>query len=112
MPLCLVYTNMKRTDLDEKFEERMAKCIAEVTQLPLEYIYVTIHPESPTFCAGSRDPAMWCQIHCKKIFQDTANLQEYYKKFFETLKETTKLPGNRIVVELFDVPVALAQLGN
>jgi hypothetical protein len=36
MPLCLIYTNMKRGDLSDDFEERVAKCIAETAQFPLE----------------------------------------------------------------------------
>ena len=36
MPLCLINTNIKREDLANDFEERVAKCIAETAQFPLE----------------------------------------------------------------------------
>lgn len=38
---------------------------------------------------------MICQIHAKKAFEDEKNVDGLYSKIFETLKETTKMPGKR-----------------
>ncbi|XP_045171810.1 uncharacterized protein LOC123533903 [Mercenaria mercenaria] len=112
MPICVLYTNMKRSELDKNIEERMARCISETLDKPLEIVFVSLFAETPSFCAGSRDPSMICQIHSKKVFDDPNKVSGYYPKFFETLKETTKLPGNRIIVELFSVPETHAEIGN
>ncbi|XP_060607179.1 uncharacterized protein LOC132759429 [Ruditapes philippinarum] len=103
---------MKRGDLSDDFEERVAKCIAETAQFPLEFCFVTTHTDMRSFCASSKDPAMICQLNSMYIFNDEANFDKYYTSLFTVLKETTRLPGKRILVELVACPDKMAKLGD
>jgi hypothetical protein len=36
MPICLLYTNLKRSDIDVNLEEKVARCISETLNRPFE----------------------------------------------------------------------------
>ena len=63
----------------------------------LQHVFVTLIAETPSFCAGSREPSMICQVQSKEVFADQSKIAAYYPKFFEVLKQATNIPGNRFV---------------
>ncbi|XP_060571971.1 D-dopachrome decarboxylase-like [Ruditapes philippinarum] len=111
MPICLLYTNLKRSDIDVNLEENVARCISETLNRPFEHVFVTLIAETPSFCAGSREPSMVCQVQSKEVFEDPSKISGYYPKFFEILKQATNIPGNRIVLSFQHVPDANADIG-
>ncbi|KAL4224101.1 hypothetical protein ACF0H5_017555 [Mactra antiquata] len=112
MPLCLFFTNLKRSDLPEDLEERMAKTVSDVLNQPVEWVFCMSHCDMPAFLAGSRDPGMVCQIHAKVIFNNEALAKESFPKLFPVLKEATKIPGDRIIIEFIPVEDPYAAIGS
>lgn len=113
MPLCFIYTNMKRSELAENIEERLARGIALATNSSFAYQFVTLHVNSSSFMAGSHEPAIICQIYSATIkFDEDSVIKEYHRKLFDLLRELTGLRKNRILVEMLKVPSAMARIGS
>ncbi|KAL4235987.1 hypothetical protein ACF0H5_004375 [Mactra antiquata] len=112
MPLCHLHTNMKRGELPEDIEESMAKLMVTVLGTRLQHVFVMTHYDLPAYFAGSREPGIVCQLYGMKYFDDKDVVKQYYPNFFEFLKEYTKLPGNRIVIQITPVAENYADLGS
>ncbi|KAL4224100.1 hypothetical protein ACF0H5_017554 [Mactra antiquata] len=112
MPLCFINTNLKRSELADDIEERLAKTISDMLDVPLEWVFAVARCELPAYLAGSREPGILCQVHAKKLFNNEELAKKCFPILFPLLKETTKVPGNRIVIELVPVQETYADIGS
>ena len=63
--------------------------------LIFQHVFVNLVSETSAFCAGSRDPYVFCQIYNKEAFDDPTKVSQYYPKFSAVLKDKTGVPGDR-----------------
>ncbi|XP_046558246.1 uncharacterized protein LOC124267378 [Haliotis rubra] len=107
MPMCVLYTNLKDTDIPPQLETRLAELIAKVLDRPMEVGHMLTQPQidGPVlistqlrqFRLHNTDPACFLQITCIGAFDKDRN-PTYKAPILDFLKTNLKLQAERSVV--------------
>ncbi|XP_067672261.1 D-dopachrome decarboxylase-like [Haliotis asinina] len=98
MPMCVLYTNLKDSDIPPQLETRLAELIAKVLDRPMEYLNVVVLPGMRQFRLHNTDPACFLQITCIDAFDKDRN-PTYTPPILDFLKTNLKLQAERIVIQ-------------
>ncbi|XP_046339041.2 D-dopachrome decarboxylase-B-like [Haliotis rufescens] len=108
MPLCLLYTNLKDTEVPGDLEVTLAETIAKALGKPMQKMNVTIQSGLRMYRLESTAPTCFLQIHSIDVFDKERN-PTYTQPIIDVLKNALNIDGNRIVIQY--LPIHLHDVG-
>ncbi|XP_067664975.1 D-dopachrome decarboxylase-like [Haliotis asinina] len=108
MPLCLMYTNLKDSQVPNGLEVTLAETIAKTLGKPMQTMTVTIQTGLRMYRLESRDPTCFLQIHSIDVFDKDRN-PAYTQPILDFLKNALHVEGSRIVIQY--LPIHLHDVG-
>ncbi|XP_052064907.1 macrophage migration inhibitory factor-like [Mytilus californianus] len=105
MPRIFIHTNLKDSDLQDDFEDKVAQKISEVLEYPLELVYINVSTGNRMINNGRKTPMMFLDIESANRFNEKVN-DDYTKVFIPFFASLLSMPTNRIVVKYYDANIA------
>ncbi|KAJ0002416.1 hypothetical protein NQD34_007565 [Periophthalmus magnuspinnatus] len=105
MPMCVVHTNVARSEVPDAFLSEATEELAKAMGKPIQYIAVQVNPDQMMMFGNKGDPCALCSLHSIGKISGAQNKQ-YSKLLCGLLKKHLGVAPERIYINFVDMDAA------